>query len=352
MLAGDFEFHVEMWDGARRDTAVMTNGSRFTSKGAGLAVEVVSESGRDWVHFTTKSISAGKWNQHTLRYEGDTMTYLVNGIPIYKEPRHQGSPWIAIQTTGQRASSARNLRFAGEPKIAREVGLVPDETLRGWSGHYFSQSLPTAKLNQEVLEKDGQGSELYRSAPQADQLADLAWTVQNGELISGNAAVKGASARKGQSVIRYDRPLGEGETLSYEFFYEADKTLVHPAIGRTAYIFHPEGIRRHWMIETGGGWKLPQDNEVPLHADNPIKLPLKEADWNRVTLHLKNKQLQIRVNDLLVFDEEIEVLPQGTIFGLFHYADKTKARARNIKLGCPWPETLPEHLFGKVEEGT
>ncbi len=151
-------------------------------------------------------------------------------------------------------------------------------------------------------------------------------------------------------MIRYERPLGDGETLSYEFYYAAGKTEVHPAIGRTAYLLHPQGVHRHWMTQPRGPWKLPKDYEAPIHPENPLELPLREAAWNRASLHLEKNRLQIRVNDALVLDEEIAVLPQGTIFGLFHYADKTEARLRNIKLTGPWPETLPKNLFEQAKK--
>ncbi len=348
-LDGDFEFHFEMQDGDWRESSLIANGARFTMGGTAKTVEVVSGSGRDWVRFPTKTIGLGKWNKYTLRYQGDSLTFLANDVPICKEPRQQSAPWIALHATGPRTSATRNIHISGTPKIRSEVNLLVGETLHGWSGSYYNQILPTTGLNEDVHEPDVEKAVRIRTGAKPDQLANLAWTMKDGELISGNAPVQAAAGRKGQSVIRYERPIAQGETLAYEFHYEAGKTAVHPAIGRTAYMLHPEGVHLHWMSEPQKAWKLPHDYEAPASADNPEPLPLKEADWNRVTLQLNGNQLQIRLNEELVFEKPIEILPQGTIFGLFHYADKTKARVKNITLTGPWPESVPENLFSHSE---
>jgi hypothetical protein len=297
------------------------------------------------VRFPTKTVGLGKWNKYTLKYEGDHLTYLVNDIPIYKERRQQSAPWIALHSTGHRMLAARNIHITGSPRISSEMNLLVGESLHGWSGAYYNEGLPTAGLNEDVHEPEADKPTRVRTGSKPNQLTNLAWTLKDGELISANAAAQGSAGRKGQSVIRYDRPLADGETLSYEFYYEAGKSAVHPSIARTAYLLNPEGIHLHWMTAPHKSWKLAHDNEFPANAEHPAKVSLKEAAWNRVRLHLDKNQLQIHVNDNLVFDQPIEILPQGTIFGLFHYADRTKARVRNVKLSGSWPESIPADLF-------
>ncbi|MCA9070135.1 MAG: DUF1583 domain-containing protein, partial [Planctomycetaceae bacterium] len=349
-LRGDFEVQLEAQDGKWGDPAILANGLRFAAKGQSKAVDVDSQQNRDWVHFSTETVQPGKWNRHIIRFQGESVTYFLNDTPIYQEPRDSAIPWIAMHSSGRKTSTFRNIRIAGTPQIAREVVLLSDDALRGWNAFYFYQPLPTANISKKAREPKGKEGQSYRSAPKPNQLGQLAWSLKAGELISGTTKRQNATGPLGQSVIRYDRPLGEGETLTYEFFFEAGKTAVHPSIGRTAYMLHPEGLKRHWMTEVGGRWKLPKDYEAPLDKENPQKLPLKEGAWNRVSLQLnKSHQLEIRLNDEIVFDQEIEVLPQGTIFGLFHYADRTAARVRNIKLTGPWPAALPEELFTRSE---
>jgi hypothetical protein len=108
-------------------------------------------------------------------------------------------------------------------------------------------------------------------------------------------------------------------------------------------------VHRHWIVEAEDNWKLPKDYEAPAYASNSPKIPLKEADWNRVAIELHKGQLRIKVNEELVFDQPIEIPPHGTVFGLFHNTDTTKARVRNVTLTGPWPETIPEDLFKESE---
>ncbi len=346
-LSGDFEVQWEFLDGEWGESSFLANGLRFSSNGSAKSMDVVSEKNRDSMHFPTKTLKRHKWNQHALHFQGGEMMYLINGTLIFQEPIHQGSPWIALYGLGARSSAARNIHVTGKPHVVREVNLLPDDTLRGWSGLYYGQRLPTAQISQEVREANAENSRPYRTAPKSDRLGGLAWTVQKGELVSGKSAIKGAKARKGQSVIRYERPLGEGETLSYEFFYEAGKSAVYPSVGRVAYILRPEGVGRHWMVEVSNQWKLPKDFEVPVSEQ---KLPLKEAAWNRVSLSLKEGRLRIVLNEESIYDEPFDMPPQGAIFGVFHYTDQTKARVRNITLTGLWPETLPENLFTSGSE--
>jgi hypothetical protein len=315
-------------------------------------VEIAANTPRDWLRFQTKAIKPGEWNQHTFRFEKDTFAYLINGTPIYKEPRQTSAPWIALQSQGWQSAGARNLRFTGQPRIGRTLNLLPDETLRDWSSQYYPHLLPTGGLNQDVQEPEALPPMVLRVVAKVDRLEDLAWTFQDGELISGKASdshAVGPAGPPGERVVRYDRPLLDGETLSYEFYYEKGKMAVHPAMGRTAYVLRPAGVHLHWMAEAGDHWKLPEDYEAPAYASDPPTVPLKEADWNRVAVQLNTNQLQIRVNEELVFEKPIEILPQGSVFGLFHNTDQTKARIRNVTLTGAWPETVPDNLYTESE---
>ena len=341
-LEGDFEFHVELSDGSWSESVIIASGIRFDTNGYNKSVRVWSDREGDRVSYPTGTIKAREWNRYTVSYKSGILTYSVNDTPIYKEPQRVSAPWIALQSLGECYTHARNIRITGKPRILTSVNLLASDDMRGWSGFYYGQPLPTIQMNNDVQEPGAEKPRRYRTAPTADRLGELAWTVKDGELISGNAKRRGPEE---QSLIRYGRPLGQGETLSYEFFYEAGKTAVHPSIGRTAYILRPDGIRRHWMTESGNTWKTPHDYEVPVQPAGAATLPLKEGAWNHVTLRISDNKLQIRLNDTLIFDQPVGILHEGPIFGFFHYAAKTKARVRNIVLSGPWPETLPKNLL-------
>ena len=90
-----------------------------------------------------------------------------------------------------------------------------------------------------------------------------------------------------EHVLSYQRPLLDGEAVSYEFFYKPGDFDVSPALDRVAFLLQPEGVRIRWLTEGQWDWTgLATDNAVtePLNRRGPRPLPLKANEWNRVTL--------------------------------------------------------------------
>lgn len=56
-----------------------------------------------------------------------------------------------------------------------------------------------------------------------------------------------------QRMLTWMRLVLEGETLSYEFFYDEEKSTVHPALGRMGFLMDPSGVRIRW-VTTGADW--------------------------------------------------------------------------------------------------
>jgi hypothetical protein len=78
------------------------------------------------------------------------------------------------------------------------------------------------------------------------------------------------------------------------------------------------------------------------------ELPLKSNAWNHVQLVFEGRQLALRLNDQVVYERELEPTNRR-FFGLFHYADQTEARVRNVRYQGSWPRQLPdqEELFAR-----
>jgi hypothetical protein len=70
---------------------------------------------------------------------------------------------------------------------------------------------------------------------------------------------------------------------------------------------------------------------------------LKPKAWNRLVLAVDGDRLSLRMNDQLVYERAIEPTNQR-VFGLFHYADETETRVRNVTYRGRWPRTLPAGL--------
>ena len=197
-------------------------------------------------------------------------------------------------------------------------------------------------MNLDQHDKDGNAPQRYRSGPKFDQIKNLAWTVKNGELISGKVLPQNFN---GQNSLRYERPLGDGETISYEFFYEAGKTEAHPSIGRIAYVMRPTGLHLHLMSAPSTAWTIPKGFEVPLPGAEPKALPLKASQWNRVELTRRGTQLEILLNGESVYDQEPQTQVGDMVFGFFHNREQTSARIRNVRISGPWPDQVPESLL-------
>jgi len=150
-----------------------------------------------------------------------------------------------------------------------------------------------------------------------------------------------------QSWLAYHRPLGEGETVSYEFFYEPGRSAVHPAVDRVAFLIEPEGVRLHWITddrrEPAGG--LPADNGLLLAEAQrgPRPLPLEPGQWNAMQVSLTGGAVILRVGGVEICRYVLEPANRR-LFGLFHDRGRTTARVRNVVLRGDWPASLPAEL--------
>jgi hypothetical protein len=73
----------------------------------------------------------------------------------------------------------------------------------------------------------------------------------------------------------------------------------------------------------------------------PDKLSLKPNDWNRVKLTLVGDKVTLDLNDATIYERTLEPTNQR-VFGLFHYADETEVRVRNVVYKGNWPKKLPD----------
>jgi hypothetical protein len=172
------------------------------------------------------------------------------------------------------------------------------------------------------------------------------WNVADG--VIGSPAVEAATAETVmQSQLTYVRPLLNGETLSYEFFYEAGKSEVHPTLGRMAFLIEPGGVRMHWLTDVGNEWTgLAADNAIiePLNRRGPRTLPLKDGDWNRLTLKMNEDKASLDLNGEQIYERTAGDFSNHH-FGLYHDRANSSVQVRNVLLSGEWPEKLtPEQM--------
>ncbi len=138
----------------------------------------------------------------------------------------------------------------------------------------------------------------------------------------------------------------ENGRIAYEFYDDPGKAMVHPALDRLAFLLEPEGVRVHRL--TDGAYErsgLAPDNttDEPQNRRGPASLPLKAKAWNRLAVEIKGDKMTLELNGQAIYERPLEPANRRT-FGLFHYADATQARVRNVTYQGQWPRSLPAGL--------
>jgi hypothetical protein len=185
--------------------------------------------------------------------------------------------------------------------------------LAGWLFHYDDSVL------RSTTEWIGDGKEIRGQRKQPDN--------QNNEYQEPAANVVPRGTFQ-EHWLKYHAPIDQDAEIHYEFYYEPGRIEVHPAIGRMAMILRPDGVRLHWI--TDAQWDrtgLAPDNMTA--TEHAHELRLKPDDWNQVTVRLVGDSVTLLVNAETVFERELEPSIRRE-FGLFHFADQTEARARNL----------------------
>jgi hypothetical protein len=195
---------------------------------------------------------------------------------------------------------------------------LPD--LTGWLADYFGESIGV-----EDPDWEKRGDEIYS------------------RIRTDTASVKQ------ESVLRYNRPLPEDGEIEYEFYHAPGKTTAHPALDLLTFLLEPDGVKVHWLTDAQYERSGLRPDNAATETDNvrgPASLPLKPKDWNRLTLSLKGDRVTLRLNQTEIYAQPLESSNQR-IFGLFHYADESDVRVRNVTYSGRWPRTLPESLMQK-----
>lgn len=272
---------------------------------------------RHWVHYRT-----------TVR--DGVITAYFNGRPIHTEELPAGSdPWLAIRNMPRNAGRIRNLRITGSPGIPESIDLLGDVALRQWCP-YFDDSVGDAGDH---------------------------WVLVNGELLAsrdaeplefdapndGSEPTMNETLGWRESLLRYHRPLLEDGVLAYEFFYSPGEFHAHPALDRLAFLLAPGGVRIHQITDgpfDQTGLSPANAFDEPEHHRGPAKLPFKPNGWNRLELRLDGDIVTLVLNGVEIFERPLEAGNQRS-FGLFHFADRTGVRVRNIVWRGNWPRELP-----------
>ena len=325
-LLGEFEFQCETQIGGR----IETNGELIYG---GLGYQVLGTdfrvTGSDGVVLRqrlcpfVRPASSSSFNRLSISSRPGSTTVSVNLHPMWTDTSSfQTSPWLGLGSLDESRPLFRNLKLTGQPVIPRSVRLVDDNLLSGWRPQVFG--------DRSDLEVDGKPE----------------WRLADGVL--GSTISKTTTPIQNQEqVLYYQRPLLDGETVSYEFFYKPGEYDVSPTLGRVAFLLQPEGVRIRWLTLGPWDWTgLADDNTVtePLNRRGPRPLPLRANEWNRMTMARTNGTVTLSLGDVVVYQRPIDWAGDFR-FGLVRHDSAAEVKVRNLALTGDWPQTLPQEFL-------
>jgi Tol biopolymer transport system component len=261
-----------------------------------------------------------RWIHYRSIIKEKIETVHLNGRQVQMESvAPNAAPWLAMRCWYTANAHFRDLHIGGAPEIPDAVPMLTSRGLAGWTD-YYGGSRPEYK---------GQWKRV-----------DTA----RGDTMIVDPKRENLDQSHCESLLRYFRPLLNGDRVEYEFLYDPGQVSAHPALDRLAFLISDNGVTEHWI--TDGCFDRTQ-----LHPGNMEFLsdyqrhegtiPLKPSQWNHVELQLVDQTIELSLNDQLIYRRPLDTESDRT-FGLFHFADREELRAQRLTLRGNWPKQLSE----------
>ena len=335
-LAGTFEFQVDGFCDASAGAAIQYGRILFEPFWRDGKAQLAAIGERESVQRPAAAEGQGRFHRLVIRVSPEKVSYLCDGVLVLEdESPSPATPWLALLGRGTRTTAWCHLRLAGDPQVLREVHLLEGDRMEGWMSPLYRESLPRQLRSVDPTA----GAVTAFSPPSAP---GAAWFAAEGVLHGPRLKVANRSFAI-QSWLAYHRPLRVGETLSYEFFYQPEEKLVHPALGRMAMLLEPTGVRLHWItdvphMDIGG---LGADNAVaiPQERRGPDTLPLEPGAWNTIAINMAVDRATLLLNGTEIYEHRLAPT-ESRMFGLFRHRNRTAAEVRSIVLQGDWPKGL------------
>lgn len=313
-LQGDFEVHFRRTTYGWKEMRMMYGGTAMDVHADGLSAWRFPLA-RPGVQIPLPSKLPG-WGEVVdckLVVKGGDYRVLVGDTQIHTQRLGPGfDPWLAIQTKEPHFDGrVENVQIIGTPTVPDVLQLSAASTLASWRADFYGETIDD-KTATWSKDKDEIVGKLHENSP----------------------------GSKRESLLQYHRPLLEDGEIEYEFYYEDGKTLIHPALGRTAFVLSADGVRLHQL--TSGAFEksgLTPDNESPLEGSTkPLQLANKA--WNRVKLSLTGNVVTVHLAGEKIGEHKLSGA-DPRFFGLFRYSDATATRVRNVTYRGNWPKEIP-----------
>ncbi len=323
-LTGDFEVNCDVSGFNYRESQVAYAGLYASHNWRLSEVEIGGIRNLKMLPLDPPLTHPDDWLTCRIVTRGGVCRHYISGRLIYERILPEShSPWLALRTYRLSRGSVRNLTISGTPSIPDRVAMLANAELEDWFA-YFDDSVADATDTQSWHTVMGTESTRELVHPAASELA-------------------GAAA---ESLLLYHRPMMEDGTIEYEFFYEPETWLVHPALDRLSFLIELDGVKTHWITDG-------QHDRSDLSPSNSVvsdehaagtAVPLFANDWNKTMLTLKGDEIQIALNGKPIFSRTLEASNRRQ-FGLFHFADKSGVRVRNMQWTGEWPKSMDPAIF-------
>lgn len=319
-LTGDFDVECEATTGGVHNTGLMFGGFLYALRNR-ETFDLGNIRTTKQTKLDTPLTHVDRWGRLRIRVRDRSCTTWFNGKQIgVRQLPERHDPWLAIYSFGRHQSSVRNLRISGEPAVLAEVEMATEDQLVGWVPYY----------QERVGTKNDSAHWQFVDSPAGPGIVG-----PKSRTLSGSNQ---------ESLLQYHRPIDRHAEVEYEFYYEPGKTLVHPTLDRLTFLLEPDGVQIHWV--TDGRFNQigtdPGNRSIaPRPQHGVAEVPLLPKAWNRLKLRVHGETVDVLLNDKLICERPLEADNQRT-FGLFHFADRTEVRVRNIVMRGDWPQSLPQ----------
>lgn len=306
-LIGDFEVVGEVRAGGNMQFLIAAQGIGFANKQQRRTGTF--QKGFGFTDVESIPPERGFWTRFRIQFVGTTVRLWLNGM-LFQETALPADrdPWFAFAGWWSQDIQFRNVQFSASASVPDSVRMSTEAAFGSWMPYHGSQ---------------------WQFDPETEEIRSVSEMESVG-------AIR-------ERLLRYQRPLLDGDSIEYEFYCSNDCTALHPALGRVAFQICPDGVRTHFV--TTGAYErteLSPGNAFfeARYQQSAAPIPLRKDGWNRTRLSVRDGFVTIILNDVVVFKR-----PQPgdapLPFGLFTQASSESARVRNIVMRGDWPGTVP-----------
>ena len=358
-LTGSFELTLECREGGWSEGRVGYGGAggQIYAYQDSASLSGKGSSGYEGSPKLTNLLNKEPWNRYTIRVRDGNVTYYANGQPVFEDQPGSAAPWLTLGSTQGFTPTYRNLRISGSPTIPREVVLLGDERLRGWLATYFEESKPEAlKTRKYISVKITQNGQTYNTIIEDDGTMEgepvqmgqsiTDWTFADGELRSTRRS--DFFGGESPSWLTYQRPLRDGETVRFEFWYQPGVTTAQPTFGETVFELGSHASPERGQATKSDGRTINAPTLWRGVATTAVANSTLTTGWNSVAMSLIDGLFAMELNGKEVVSENIELTNSRRI-GFFHDAATTDLRVRNVVLSGGWPKELDDKTRAAIE---